>query len=197
MSISKNTLSKTKLYELDMEVVAGKFRADNFLLNPETGYTPEVYDIVVLNTISGEHEKLNLDEQYIVDEAVTLIATTIDLANAVAGIAKVTDDPATTVYTPGTDYTVTLGSKAIVGLGSIGATDDLLVTYEAITGKEIVGMILEVPSSNNNVLMYTKSEEDGYLNLDKVFAKGGVENYDADNKKYFIQALKKLEIIGL
>lgn len=195
MAINLKTLSKTRVLEVDMEVIAGYYETNNFLLNPATGYTPSVYDMVVLNDVSGEHELLDLDEFYIVDESITLVASTADLTYAIDYVTKVTNDAGDTVYTPSVDYIVSEGGKAVtaLGTGSIGATDTIKVTYSANIGKEIVGMILEEPV-NNNTLMYTKSEMDGYINIDKVSSKGGVDNLDADNKKFLIDALRKINI---
>lgn len=166
------------------------FRTFSMQGNLAVGYTPAIYDLLA-KTADGKFKKFDGDDVSVVAESMTLVASAGQLANKLdVNVIAVTDDPATTTYEYGVDYVFTDdGAIEALGGGSIGATDDILITYTHTPKIEIVGILERYNSTTyeNNVLVELKN---GEVDLAKV----NIANSSANVLSYIAKKLKLINI---
>jgi len=115
------------------------------------------------------HKKLDVDDFYIEDEEITLVTSAGTTANGFIKNVIVKNSAGTTTYVANTDYTFDSMTGVITALGggSIGATDDILVTYQFDTDNtRVEGLLLSVDL--DNYLMKLTKDDGAQINLDEV-----------------------------
>jgi len=142
------------------------------------------------------HKKLDVDDFYVEAEEITLVSSAGTTANGFINNVIVTNAAATTTYTANTDYTYNSMTGLITRLstGSIGATDDILVTYEYETDQaKIEGLLLSV--NLDNYLMKLTKDDGAQINLDEV----GIDNLPSTviGRAVVVEYLRKQGILCL